>query len=67
MGLFQSKSVQPQLQPLQPIVFAPKIVLNFSKTESKKETLAEQDDRLKHTEIIFDSKKIKHHTEEQLR
>ena len=66
MGLFQSKSVQP----VQPIIFAPKII-NFTKTEpkkeSKKETQAERDDRLKHAAIIFDSKKVKHHIEEQLR
>ena len=66
MGLFQSKSVPP-VQPLQPIIFAPKILLNFPKTESKKETPAEKDDRLKHAAIIFDSKKVKHHIEEQLR
>jgi hypothetical protein len=71
MGLFQSKSVQP----VQPIIFAPKVLLNFPKTEtktepkteSKKETQAERDDRLKHAAIIFDSKKVKHHIEEQLR
>ena len=69
MGLFQSKSVP--VQAVQPIIFAPKILLNNPKTEpkteSKQETLAEKDDRLKHAEIIFDSKKIKHHIEEQLR
>ena len=66
MGLFQSKSVQP----VQPIIFAPKVILNFPKTEpkteSKKETQAERDDRVKHAAIIFDSKKTKHHIEEQL-
>jgi len=80
MGLFQSKPVQPQtVQAVQPLIFAPKIILNYSKTESKKEskteskteskkeTQAEKDDRLKHTAIIFDSKKIVYHTEEQLR
>jgi hypothetical protein len=64
MGLFQSKSVP--VQPVQPIIFAPKII-NFPKTESKKETPAEKDDRLKHAAIIFDSKKVKHHIEEELR
>lgn len=62
MGLFQSKSVQP----VQPIIFAPKILLNFPKI-TKQETPAERDDRLKHAAIIFDSKKTKHHIEEQLR
>jgi hypothetical protein len=65
MGLFQSKSVQP-VQPLQPIIFAPKILLNFPKI-TKQETPEEKDDRLKHAAIIFDSKKVKHHIEEQLR
>jgi hypothetical protein len=66
MGLFQSKSVPQPVQPLQPIIFAPKILLNFPKI-TKQETPAERDDRLKHAEIIFDSKKVKHHIEEQLR
>jgi hypothetical protein len=69
MGLFQSKSVQPQSQS------QPKILLNYPKVESltelklqkAKKEQAERDDRLKHAEIIFDSKKIKHHIEEQLR
>ena len=73
MGLFQSKSVQPSQavhtsQSLQPIIVAPKILLNYPKTESKKtETKEERDDRLKHAAIIFDSKKVKHHIEEELR
>lgn len=69
MGLFQSKSVQPQPQS------QPKILLNYPTAESltelklqkAKKEQAERDDRLKHAEIIFDSKKIKHHIEEQLR
>jgi hypothetical protein len=69
MGLFQSLPMQPQPQS------QPKIILNYPKVElstelklqkTKREQL-ERDDKLKHSEIIFDSKKIKHHIEEQLR
>ena len=81
MGLFQSKSVQPSQavhasKPLQPIIFAPKIVLKYPKAESnielkikkeKTESNEERDDRLKHAAIIFESKKVKHHIEEELR
>ena len=70
MGLFQSKSVQPSQ------AVPPKIVLKYPKAESnielkikkeKTESNEERDDRLKHATIIFDSKKVKHHIEEELR
>jgi hypothetical protein len=64
MGLFQSK---PSMKPIYPIILEAKILNHFPKTASKKETLAEKDDRLKHAAIIFDSKKVVHHIEEQLR
>lgn len=74
MGLFQSKSVQPILSAS---TQSPMILLKYPKAESNtelkilskvvKETQAERDDRLKHATIIFDSKKVTHHIEEELR
>ena len=60
MGSRTSKPIsQPQPQPS----LSPRIILQAV----KKETPAEKEDKLKHQEIIFYSKKKEYHIDEQLR